>query len=184
LTSKIKTILGTGENRIDRQGIEMLYPYWRLKYWGGNNHRVNNQLAYALTPFTDARIVIQSFDIPLQYKQLGVFEAALIRSIDPHLARYRSAYGFSFSGDIRPLTRIIYFSKVYTPVSLRPFIRKHLWKKGDKRCLPFYLTKEYLARVFPSSELCVSEYACVDRITNPDLLSRILSVELLVTDRF
>src|SRR4030042_817436 len=115
LSNKIRSILNTREKQIDRRQIEMLYPYVRLKYWMSCNNSINNQFSYALTPYTDMRFVNQSLDIPLKFKDLGLFEAALIKSIDADLARYLSDYGFNFFDGVPLTTRMEYLVKLHTP---------------------------------------------------------------------
>jgi hypothetical protein len=164
----------------------MLYCFLFLKYWQGGNNSINNQLAYALTPFTDTGVIFQSFDIPLEFKQSGDCEAALIKFIDPALAKYPTTRGYSFYDGISPKAKMKYLLKVHTPIWLRPYIRKRKWKQNnigtDK--FPYYFAKGYLDRIFPSSELNVSKYVHIDKIYDPDMLSRVLSVELVLTNRY
>lgn len=189
-SNKIRSILNTSEKQIDRRQVEMLYPYLRLKYWMSSNNSINNQFSYALTPFTDMRFVNQSLDIPLKFKDLGLFEAALIKFIDPDLAKYQSVYGFNFFDGIPLNVRMEYFVKLHTPLCLRPWIRKRLW--GDHRLslnrpkveLPFYLTEKYLYEIFGSEDMNVARYINISNISDPRILSRVLTVELVITDRF
>jgi asparagine synthase (glutamine-hydrolysing) len=186
LSDKIKTILNTHNNQINRQQIEMLYPFLRLKYWMGPNDSINNQFAYSLTPYTDIRFIFDSFDIPIKFKNIGIFEAAMIRSIDPVLAKYPSQYGFNFFDPIKSSTKIKYFFEINLPIFLRPFIRKHVLSRAtrDKNKFPFYFEKNYLNKIFLSNHLTISKYFNIDKIDDPKILSRVLTAELLITDRF
>ena len=147
---------------------------------------INNQLADALVPFSESRFSYMTADIPYKYKYLDVFKAALIKLIDPALAKYPSQYGFNFYDYDKIPVRIKMktYMQYHTPTVLRPFIRAHFWKQENKGKFPYYLTREYLDTVFPPSELVISEYINIDKITDPNMLSRVLSVELLLTDRF
>jgi hypothetical protein len=164
----------------------MLYPYLRLKYWMGINDSINNQFAYSLTPYTDIRFIIDSFDIPIKYKNIGIFEAAIIKSIDPVLAKYPSEYGFNFFDPLKSSTKIKYFFEINLPIFLRPFIRKHFLNRGtiDKNKFPFYFKKNYLNKIFLFDHLTISKYFNIDKIDDPEILSRALTAELLLTDRF
>ncbi|NQT89867.1 MAG: hypothetical protein HQ558_01265, partial [Candidatus Omnitrophica bacterium] len=184
LADKVKYALDTDNDRIDRRQVEMLYPYFRLKYWLGINNSINNQFAYALVPYADTRFIFQSFDIPLKFKNLGLFEAALIRYIDPALAKYPSIYGFNFSGKPGPLAWAKYFAKISTPISLRPLIRRRLLYRSKATGLPFYLKDEYVKTVFPLGNLNISKYINLEKIDDPVILSRALSAELLITEKF
>ena len=78
------------------------------------------------------------------------------------------------------------------PLSLRSYIRKHFYYaageslrlRGNEFELPYYLTDRYLDKIFGSSELSISEYVQIDRISDPLFLSRVLTAELVITDRF
>ena len=72
---KIKKILSTSENVLNRIQIEKLYPLLRLKYWMGINNSINNQFSYSLTPFAEPNMFYTSLYIPLKFKNLGIFNA-------------------------------------------------------------------------------------------------------------
>ena len=89
-----------------RRDVELLYPAFRCRYWTGRNTSVNNRFGWALTPFVERRTVASAVDVPIAFKNHGRFEAALINAFSPSLARYPSAYGHDFAGDV-PLKRRI-----------------------------------------------------------------------------
>jgi hypothetical protein len=192
LVDKIKSLLDCEKNQIDRWQIEKLYPLLRMKCWLGNQQTINNQLAYALTPYIEPRFISQSLSIPLRFKQSGLFEAALIRFIDPVIAQYPSVYGFTFADKVTALRKVRDYIKVNTPVFLRPLMRRRLWNAGTvslrlgrgKKEFPFYLGEDYLREIFPSKDLFVSKYVDLNRVTDAEMLSRILSAELVLNDRF
>lgn len=158
----------------------------------GSNNSINNQLTYALTPFIEPRFIFQSFNIPLKYKNFGVFEAALIKFIDPDLAKYPSQYGHNFYDGITLSLKMQDYFKIHSPLWLKVYIRKHLWSATDVRLalrrerhvLPFYLSRSYLDKIFLSKGLAMSEYFHTDKIDNPRVLSRVLTAELVIADRF
>ena len=150
------------------------------------NHMTNNQLSDALVPFCESEFFHMSSNIPYKQRYLGYFKAALIKFIDPALANYPSQYGYNFYDYDKIPTKIKMktFLRYHTPTTLRPFLRAHFWKQGEKVKFPYYLTKDYLNMVFPSSELVISEFVDINKITDPDMLSRALSVELILTGKF
>ncbi len=90
--------------RLSRRDVERLYPAFRCRYWTGRNTSVNNRFGWALTPFIEPATVANAIDVPIAIKNHGRFEAALINAFSPSLARYPSAYGHDFAGDV-PLKR-------------------------------------------------------------------------------
>jgi hypothetical protein len=148
---------------------------------------INNQLSDALVPFLEPKTIYLTRDIPYKYKHLTVFKSALIKLIDPIVAKYPSQYGFSFCDydKIPPQIKMKEFIRYHTPITLRPCVRKY-WRRKNmgKDGYPYYFGKEYLDMIFPSNRLSVSKYIHIDKIDDPNMLSRVLSVELLITDRF
>jgi len=155
------------------------------KYWTAFNHMINNQLADALLPYYEPKYVYGVLDIPYKFKYLGVFKAALIRYIDPALAKYPTQNGITFNdfGNIPPRVKISTFIKYHVPIMLRPYIRAHFWNQENKGKFPYYLTKEYLDTIPISPDLAISEYVDIDKIKDPDMFSRVLSVELLLNGK-
>lgn len=193
LQDKIKISLGTNKDRIDRLQMELIQPEFENKYWMGNNNSINNVLAYSLTPFADTSFQWRACDIPLKYKQLSIFEAALMKSIDPDLAKYPTSQGVDlFNYRVALRSKAKYFATLHMPLWLKSYLRKHFWYaasekfrlQGNKFELPFYLTKKYLDRIFHSNDLYMSKYIHIDKINNPQVLSRVLTAELVITDRF
>ena len=189
---KIKAVLNINENRLNRRQLAMLLPFWMGRYWMGDNNTINNQISYALTPFVDIRLAFQSFDIPLKYRNYGIFQAALIKYIDADVAKYQSHYGYNFFDDMPIKGKIPHYVKLHTPVWLRAYIRKRFWSKTDIRLklgrkqpdIPYYLSKEYLDRIFKLSKLNLSEYIDINKIKDLDILSRMLTAELVIDNRF
>ena len=182
--NKINHILDNKDNIITREQLEMLLPLLRVKYWTGMNQMTNLQLSDALVPFCESRFFHMTSDIPFKYKYLSYFKAALIKLIDPALAKYPSAYGFRFTDYSRiPLkVKMKTFFRYHTPTIIRPFLRAHLWNQENIGKIPYYLSEKYQDVIFPSSELAVSEFINIKKINDPDMLSRVLTVEVLLRD--
>jgi hypothetical protein len=186
LAAKITKILGVEDERIDRQLVEMLLPLFRARYWTGFNHMINNQLADALCPYYEPRFVYFKMDVPYKDKYLNAFQAALIKLIDPAVSKYPSQYGYTFYDydKISLWIKAKTYVRYHVPPGARPYLRAHFKNKGSKNWFPYYLSSEYLETVFSLRQLSISEYIDVDKITDLSMLSRVLSVELLMTDRF
>ncbi|HEY97623.1 MAG TPA: hypothetical protein G4O16_05520 [Dehalococcoidia bacterium] len=189
---KIRALLEITDNRLNEKQIAMLFPLWHARYWMGYDNTINNQISYGLTPFNEARIALQSLDIPLKYRNYGSFQASLIKYIDPDLAKYTSHYGYNFYAPLPIRARLKDYAKLHVPIWLKAFIRKNFWNVNDVKFqlskkqfpLPYYLSTEYRKRIFSNSELMVAEYFDLDKIRDPELLSRVLSAELIISNRF
>jgi hypothetical protein len=193
LQDKIKISLGIDKDRINRSQIELLQPEFDNKYWMGSNNSINNLLSYSLTPFGDTPFQYRGCDIPLKCKNFYTFESALMKFIDPDLARYPTSHGIDlFNNRFKLSAKIRYLVTLNTPLWLKAYIRKHFWYQkselfrlhGNKSDLPFFLNKKYLDRIFRANSFCMSQYVHIDKITNPEVLSRVLTAELVISDRF
>jgi hypothetical protein len=181
LEEKIKNVLSIDRNDITRQQAEMIYPLLRAKYWIGKQNSINNQLSYSLTPFLETEFVFGSFKIPMKYKYLGFFEAALIRKIDEKIAKFPSLYGFNFYNSVGIKKKFLNTIKRNTPICIRPFLRRN-FRSYNYNTLPYYLSDKYLKEIFDSKELYMNNYIKIKEIKNPHVLSRVLSLELLLSD--
>jgi len=186
-TEKIKAILDIDKDWMTKQELEVLYSILSVKYWLGMNNSIDNQFSYSLTPFAESRFVYQSLNIPSQYKSFGQFEAALIRKVDPDLAKYPSQYGFNFYDQISWQTKMkdtiremLKSSFIFRP--MMPLIRNTI---QARRCqMPYYLQKDYVQEIFNNRDLNVSQYIDVTKIKDPAILSRVLTLEFMIEDNF
>tara|TARA_Y100001970_G_scaffold210054_1_gene256181 strand:- start:1457 stop:3193 length:1737 start_codon:yes stop_codon:yes gene_type:complete len=174
---KIKKILSTNKNILTRKEIEKLYPYLRLKYWMGINNSINNQFSYSLTPFSEPNMFYNSFNIPIRLKNLGRFQAKLIRKMDIDVSKYLSDYGFNFfSKKINLKYKIKDYLRVHCPIFLRGFIRR---RKKNNSEMPYFLKEEYIKNIFPLDKLLINQYIDINKIKNPEILSRALTLEFI-----
>jgi hypothetical protein len=193
LSEKVKLSLGVMRDRLSRIEIELLQPEFDNKYWMGGNNSINNTLAYSLTPFGEPWFQYRCCGIPYKYKNYFHLESALMKHIDAPLARYPTSHGIDLYNDhLETTARLKYLLTLNTPLWLKTYMRKHFWHqkteilrlRGNYSALPFYLTPSYRSVIFPAGNLEVSRYVNIDRIIEPELLSRALTAELVVTDRF
>jgi asparagine synthase (glutamine-hydrolysing) len=193
LREKIKVSLGTDKDRLNRRQIELLQPEFDNKYWMGSNNSINNILSYSLTPFAETSIQFRACNVALKYKDYFRLEATLMKYIDAKLAGYPTSHGIDlFSNHLETKAKLKYMVTLNTPLWLKAYIRKHYWHQkteiirltGNSSTLPFYLAGRYLKRIFSAEDLCMSRYVDIEKIAEPDLLSRVLTAELVITDRF
>ena len=179
IENKIKNALNADKDIINRRDVEMLFPFFRMKYWMGINNSLNNSLSYALTPYAEPDFFLNSLDIPFRFKSFGKFEAGLIKYLNPKLAHYNSSYGFNFYNSISYKDKLNNQFKNFIPMKYRIYRKKRKYNT-----LPYYLSKTYLERIFNFNDLAMNEFFNVSIINNSQLLSRILTVELLINQKF
>jgi asparagine synthase (glutamine-hydrolysing) len=128
-----------------------------------------------------------SSELPHSVKRNGVFQAGLIRRLDPRLARYPSAYGFNFCDPRAPQGWRAAVDRLRRGASRAP------WRRGRSPApapppapthqgMPFYLRRDYIDRVVGRRALRIADYVHVERIRDPDALSRALTVEFVLGD--
>lgn len=184
LEKKLVAALSIEEERLTRQQIEMHFPFFLYKYWTSINCSINNQFSHALTPFTEARFVYPSFRIPIKNKDYGAFHCLLIERIDRNLMQYPFTKGFDFRTKIpgarnknidELLLKAYYSIKTYTTNKI----------ESPGRPIPYYLQENYLKEIFgPRNSLFINQFLSVEKIKNPDVLSRALSLESVIQDTF
>lgn len=174
---KVRGILGIESDLLERRHAEVLFPFLRNRF-AQNNNLANNQLGHALLPFMEPRFVFPSFDIPIGYKYCGALHSALIRAAAPSLARYESAYGINFSDRIPLGYRLKRALERQYPLSLRLLKRKR--ESSKPQPMPYFFGREYLDSILDMDSLAISDYVNVNKINNPEILSRAFSIELLI----
>jgi hypothetical protein len=191
--SKIQKSLNLDTQLLTRKQVELLQPDFENRYWMGNNNSINCQLSHYLTPWADAQITYQACDIPLKFKDFSLFESALMRAIDPSLAKYPTAQGVDLMYNRMKLSRKLNTTaRQHIPVWLKAYLRTHFYNgagehlswTGNKLQLPYTLSHEYLDLIFPHTDFTISQYFHIDAIKNPAVLSRALTAELVINNRF
>lgn len=176
---KVRAILGIDGDVLERRHAEMLFPFLRNRF-AQNNNLANNQLGHALLPYMEPRFVLPSFDIPIKYKYCGTLHSALIRAAAPSLAKYESAYGINFSDQVPLGYRFKRALERQYPLALR--VMKRRLESGKQQPMPYYFGKEYLDSIVDMKSLAISDHVDVQKIANPEILSRALSIELLLAN--
>ncbi len=183
LLKKIQRMLEIDSTVITRNEVEKLYVYMRIKYWMGYNTSIQNVRSYALIPLTEPVFAYPSFSIPFKQKENGVFEAALIRRLNPKLAAYDSAYGYNFSSN--PSTMVAFKNSLMQnlPVSAQRSLRKLRYSCSSLN-MPYYLQHDYIDSVGPIDGLLTDEYFNLESIRDPLMVSRLQTINLVLSDPF
>lgn len=177
LGTKVRQTAGTEKNVLTRREIEFLYPAFRCRYWMGRNNGANNALGFALTPFIDANIVPEALAAPLNFKNFGRLEGAMIRSISPALAAYDSAYGHNFMGPPPRARKIKDLSTLLRPPELRRFTyRLH---KRSRDSWAYYLKPPYIAEILDHDFDHMRRFVEIDQVADSEQFARLCTLEYL-----
>jgi len=163
---------------ISRAEVEYLYPCLRCAYWMGRNNSINNRFGYAGTPFVESSIVKLALRIPIEFKNFGRFESALVRKADLTLAGYPSIYGHDFITD----PTIGRMARDYMTILRPAFMRKLSYRLRSRfyhRSTDYALSEEYLNSAIDAALPEMRRYFNVERVRSASELNRICTLEYL-----
>ena len=152
----------------------LIDPNFKMRYLAGRTITKINQFCFVLLPFSEPRLYSQSIHIPLKYKIAGKFEAALIKKINPEIAKHNSSHGFNFYKGPTFIRTVKEWSKIYTPISFRQFIRDLKFKNELNNDIDYIKRKQNL--IF-KKKLLIDEYIDITKISSKDMYSRALTME-------
>lgn len=172
LARKVRQTLRSGEP-LSRADVTWVIPTFYARYWSGGTVSINNRLSPALLPFCDLAIVRDSIRLPIAHRWYGLFEAALIRAVDPRLAAYDSCAGHDFASP-PPLERIVseWRTTVRAPIVFRFMAR-------PQAPHPYYLARSYVGAVLDTSFPYLRRFFHLDRVRDAHQYNRICTLEYL-----
>ena len=193
-SKKIQSAININNQQLTRIEAEKIFPLFYLKYWMGSVNSAANQFSYYLTPFADEKIVSQSLKIPIKYKYKGYFEGRLIKHLDVELSKIPSNYGFNFFDGISIKQLISEMVILRISPKIKSQLKVLLKYHKPKNNLPFYTQKNYIEEAltldyfikerFGLDNLEMSNYINFSKAAEPSFVSRALSVELLLQNKF
>lgn len=183
LKTKFNNIVKTKNNILSRQDVQILIAYNHYQYWAGINQSLKGRYTHSFAPLMDHDFVLESFSIPMKYKNYGTFIAKLINTLDPNLAKYISQYGYMFSEGPTIRYKIKELLRYNLPLNIRPFLRKFYFNNTNSQ-LTENLTQSKINLVFNNKPLYLSEFFNVPQIPNQNILSRFYTTELLINNIF
>jgi asparagine synthase (glutamine-hydrolysing) len=180
--AKIAASLGVAEprQRLPRPLVEQVYPRVRCRALSGREISLEGRYGAYLMPFLDRDVVAEAMTLPLALKNAGRFEAMLLESIDPQLARLPSVYGHDFATPPSFRHRFGEWSTRVRPVWLRHRsyeIRRRLGPMADEH--GGLLGDEWLGRVIDLRYPAMRRYFRIQNIRDSGLLRRIANLEYL-----
>ncbi|OWV32959.1 hypothetical protein B5C34_05455 [Pacificimonas flava] len=168
------------ERPLPRNLIEQLYPRMRCRaFFGREISLVGSHGPYAM-PFFDQRVVETALEIPLRLKNAGIFEGALLRSIDPRLASYMSGYGYAFDRAPALSQQLAEFGTRIRPTWMRRrsyALRRRLGPMEDEH--GGLLSNGYLGRVIDLHFPHMSRFFRVQNVRDSGIYRRIAGLEYL-----
>lgn len=165
---------------LPRPLIEQLYPRLRCRaFFGREISLVARQGGYFM-PFFDRAVIEEALTLPMDLKNLGRFEAALLTHLDPRLASRPSAYGHAFD---QPPTREHIMSEWSTrtrPIMMRRYsyaMRRRLGPMTDEH--GGLLSPIYLGRVLDLHFPHMRQFFEMANVADSGLYRRIATLEYL-----
>lgn len=144
----------------------------------GRNNAINSRFGSALTPFIDSTLIRQTVSVPLDYKNVGRFEARLISLASPALAAYPSDYGYAFDRP-PPLSARL---KAMTTYLRPPSLRRHTFRLRTRRqaaSRPYFLDEPFLAAVMEPGFPRLGSLFRAEKLVDSGQFNRLCTVEYL-----
>lgn len=177
LVKTFQSELGSTETHVARSTVESLYPLIRGRYWTGRDANINSRFGRMVFPFMQAQLIEGTSDIPIQFKNHGRLEGAMIARLSPSMARHPSVYGYRFS-DPPPLA---HRAKSWLTLFRPPWLRRYSYRLRFSRPQPHpdVLSAGKLAQFLDVSLPYMRRYFHADRIHDPDALNRVVTMEYI-----
>ena len=144
----------------------------------GRNNAVNSRFGSALTPFIDATLIRQTVRVPMDYKNVGRFEARLISLASPALAAYPSDYGYAFDRP-PPLSAQL---KAMTTYMRPPSLRRYTFRLRTRRQAPshpYFLGDDFRAAVMEPGFPRLGGLFHPEKLTDTGQFNRLCTAEYL-----
>ncbi|RLA39586.1 MAG: hypothetical protein DRR42_27005, partial [Gammaproteobacteria bacterium] len=182
--AKLVKELGIKNELMSRSEIELAYPLFSMPRISGPQMSLQNERAYALVPYSEPVFTHLGGKIPIEDKYLGRFQAALINRASPSLAGYMSEYGYSFADGPGFKAKVLGLAKQMVPQKLRPFLRRQKAKLKSQKKSPFYLTDDFVRKIFPDGCPNIEPFLQVQNQKDYRLLSKALSLEIILSGKY
>lgn len=180
LESKLEVLMGERSALFSRPVIEWLYHNFRCRSWDGRVNTFNSSFGYTALPFLERPLTEHASTIPIAWKNHGAYQAELIRRADQRLASYPSSYGHDFSRPPPLFRKLFDYGTYLRPPWLRRYSYRVQHRMRRHAAPPIYLTKPYLEAVLPHGAEITSRLFRLERVADPEQMTRILSLEYLL----
>jgi asparagine synthase (glutamine-hydrolysing) len=123
-------------------------------------------------------IIKETLQIPLKYKNHGIFQGKLIAEISPSLGSYMSDYGYAFNQPVPLFKKLKNYLTIYRPTWLRRYSYR-FQHHFQKLTLPEELSSSMVEGILDLNMPIMSCYFKISKIKNKDLFIRISTIEYL-----
>lgn len=182
LSDTIMAIVKTTEKiELDQARIMSLYPHLRCRSWFGRETSIDGRFGSRAMPYMETSVVHAALSVPLRLKHFGIFQAALIRQLDPVLARYPSAHGYSFDRDPPWRHRVADIRLYATPPSVRRFNHriKKVMSGNGRDSWPETISADFLKLVIDPSLPLMSNWFSPNNFHDPAQFQRLCVLEYM-----
>lgn len=177
LVKTFQSELGSTETHVTRSTVESLYPLIRGRYWTGRDANINSRFGRMVFPFMQAQLIEGTSDIPVQFKNHGRLEGAMIARLSPSIARHPSVYGHRFSDPPTLAHRAKNWLTLFRPPWLRRYSYRLRFSRPQPR--PDFLSTEKLGQCLDVKLPYTRRYFHADRIHDPDAFNRVVTMEYI-----
>lgn len=177
LVRAFQAALARDDERVSRSQAEALYPLVRGRYWTGRDVTLNLRFGRMFFPFMQAQLIDGTAEIPVRFKNYGLFETKLIQRLDPSIARYPSGYGYRLC-DAPPLR---HRAKSWLTLFRPPWLRRYSYRLrfAKPRSLPAYLARGHLNKLMDPSMPYMRRYFLPERLHDGDAFNRVATMEYI-----
>lgn len=180
---KVRRIIQSGSEKLDRHIIEWLYPVFRCRSFFARHESIYNLDGPSIVPFFDVDVGSFGAGLPIRWKRGGFFEAKLICKLAPRLAAYSSAYGASFSDPIGWKRLAMEVLSSARP----PALRHSLWLlqntlQLNPRYADLFLSQPYVDSVFKDRDYIMARFFHIPSVINSAYVNRIYTLEYLARE--
>jgi len=180
LEAKVAETCGNANPVLERHVIEWLYPNFRCRSWVAKEMQFGNRAGIHLNPFLDHEISQLAASVSVDLKDLGHFEAELIRRVSPRLAVYPSAYGHAFTASPTWSYRAAYgLSKWRSPWLRCMMFRLRARTQRHRPPVQGYGAPVYLHAVFGDQPYVMEKFFRLERVRSEAQRQRIWALEYL-----
>jgi len=166
--------IGT-DARVPRPILDLSYPLYRNRFWAGRNNSIAARTGHFLTFLIDPALVRFSFRVPLEWKNNGRFESALICLLSRELGRFPMGYGFSPEQGAPLSYRVKMWFQDHRPPWLRErsaTVKKALGRAREVRFDP------KLRALWPAGA-ALDDIIVAERLCEPGQVARLHTLEYL-----
>ena len=180
ISRKIIAIFGLDRPHLTPAHVASLYPHLRCRSWFGRDTSIDNRFGHRATPYLEPSVVCEALQIPLRWKQFGIFQGRLIKALSPSIATHMSSHGYNFYRDPPWRYRVDDIRLLLQPLAMRRHNFRMKQRFGSRPALPQELTPKFLQTVIDISFPRVRHMFIPSRLTDPTQFQRLAVLEYML----